>query len=137
MSDPSELATRYVAVWNEPDADVRREAVAVLWSDDGVQRVQAPVEMRERAAALAMNTALEVRGHRELEARVGRAYDEFVAPGEFVFRRRDDVMRVGDVVKFRWEMARKERGETAAVGLEFLVLDPDGRIRLDYQFIET
>ena len=58
-------------------------------------------------------------------------------PGEFVFRRRDDMMRVGDVVKFRWEMVRRQDGETSAVGLEFLVLDHDGRIRLDYQFIES
>ena len=137
MTDPSELANRYVAVWNEADADLRGEAVAALWSEDGVQRVQAPLEMRERAAALAMNTALEVRGCRELVARVARAYDEFVAPGEFVFRRRDDVMRVADVVKFRWEMVRREDGEAAAVGLEFLVLGGDGRIRLDYQFIES
>jgi len=28
-------------------------------------------------------------------------------------------------------------GETAAVGLEFLVLGEDGRIRIDYQFIEA
>jgi hypothetical protein len=29
-----------------------------------------------------------------------------------------------------------ERPEAVAVGLEFLILAPDGRIRLDYQFIE-
>jgi hypothetical protein len=28
-------------------------------------------------------------------------------------------------------------GETGGVGLEFLVLGEDGRIRLDYQFIES
>jgi hypothetical protein len=28
-------------------------------------------------------------------------------------------------------------GEVAGVGLEFVVLGPDGRIRLDYQFIES
>jgi hypothetical protein len=28
-------------------------------------------------------------------------------------------------------------GEVAAVGLEILVLDDDGRIRTDYQFIEA
>jgi hypothetical protein len=39
-------------------------------------------------------------------------------------------------VKFNWEMVSSD-GEAVAVGLEFLVLDPDGRIRLDYQFIET
>jgi hypothetical protein len=27
-------------------------------------------------------------------------------------------------------------GEVAGVGLEFVMLDADGRVRLDYQFIE-
>jgi hypothetical protein len=65
-----------------------------------------------------------------------RAYDEFVAPGEFTFRRRDDVTRAGDAVKFSWEMVPASGGEAVAVGLEFLILAPGGRIRLDYQFIE-
>ena len=51
------------------------------------------------------------------------------------FRRRDDVERLADVVKFHWEMV-SAGGEVAAVGLEFLVLARDGRIRIDYQFIE-
>jgi hypothetical protein len=28
-------------------------------------------------------------------------------------------------------------GQVAGVGLEFLILGPDGRIRRDYQFIES
>jgi hypothetical protein len=49
---------------------------------------------------------------------------------------RDNAARVGDAVKFNWEMVSTS-GEVAGVGLEFLVLDADGRIRLDYQFIES
>jgi hypothetical protein len=74
--------------------------------------------------------------HAALEARATSAYEQFIAPGEFSFRRRDDVQRLADVVKFRWEMVSKD-GEVAGVGLEFLVLAPDGRIRRDYQFIES
>jgi hypothetical protein len=33
----------------------------------------------------------------------------------------------------RWS---RRAAEAVAVGLEFLILAPDGRIRLDYQFIE-
>jgi hypothetical protein len=47
------------------------------------------------------------------------------------------VVRLRDVVKFRWEMVGKATGEVAGVGLEFLVLDEEGRIRTDYQFIES
>jgi hypothetical protein len=74
--------------------------------------------------------------HAALEARATSAHEQFIAPGEFSFRRRDDVQRLADVVKFRWEMVSKD-GEMAGVGLEFLVLAPDGRIRRDYQFIES
>lgn len=35
MTDFSEIARRYIDVWNEPDADTRREAVASLWGDGG------------------------------------------------------------------------------------------------------
>jgi hypothetical protein len=79
---------------------------------------------------------LEARGHAALEARATSAHEEFIAAGEFSFRRRDNVARLGDVVKFNWEMVSKS-GEIAGVGLEFLVLDPDGRIRSDCQFIES
>jgi hypothetical protein len=58
------------------------------------------------------------------------------APETVDDQRRDDVDRVADVVKFRWEMVSAD-GAIAGVGLAFLVLATDGRIRLDYQFIES
>ena len=63
-------------------------------------------------------------------------YDEFIASGEYTFRSRDNADRLGDVVKFNWEMIPANGGEVAGVGLEVLVLDKDGRITTDYQFIE-
>jgi hypothetical protein len=137
-SDPNELADRYLALWHEPDPDRRRRLIAELWSGDGAHLLQPPVEMREIAArpGIGMRATLEARGYAELEARVTSAYEEWVDRGAFRFRRRDNVDRVADVVKFNWEMASTE-GEVAAVGLAVLVLGPDGRIRLDYQFIES
>jgi hypothetical protein len=38
--------------------------------------------------------------------------------------------------KFNWEMVSRS-GELAGVGLEFLVVDGDGRVRRDYPFIES
>jgi hypothetical protein len=58
-----------------------------------------------------------------LEVRAASAYEEFVAPGEFRFRRRDGVDRLDDVVKFRWEMVSRT-GEVVGVGLELLVVAP-------------
>jgi hypothetical protein len=83
-----------------------------------------------------MSATLEARGHAALEARTTSAYDGWVAGEGFHFRRRDNVDRIADVVKFNWE-AVSAVGEVAGGGLAFLVLAPDGRIRLDYQFIES
>jgi hypothetical protein len=133
-----ELADRYVALWNEPDPDSRRQLIAELWTEDGTHILQPPQEIREIAArpGIGLTATLEARGHAALEARATSAYEEFVAPGSFSFRRRDNVERLADVVKFNWEMI-STGGEVAAVGLEFLILGPDGRIRRDYQFIES
>jgi len=68
--------------------------------------------------------------------RVARAHEEFVVGGRFLFRRRGESARLLDVVKFSWEMVSARSGEVAGVGVEILLLDVDGRIRLDYQFIE-
>lgn len=137
LIDAKELVDRYVAVWSEPDAERRRTAIAELWSEDGVQLLQPPQEVLKTAAGLGLTPTLKARGHDELEVRVTRSYEEFIAPGEFVFRARDNAARLGNVVKFNWEMVTKGGGEVAGVGLEVLVLDDDGRIRIDYQFIEA
>jgi hypothetical protein len=138
MTSPTEIADRYVAMWNEPDPDRRRAVIAELWTEDGVHQLQPPVEMREAAAApgIGLTARLEARGHAELERRAASAYERFVGSGDYEFRRRDDAERLADVVKFHWEMVAAGTGDVAAVGLEFLVLASDGRIRIDYQFIE-
>jgi hypothetical protein len=61
--DPKELADRYVAVWNEPDTQQRRKTITQLWTEDGVQILQPPQEIRQTAAALGMTPTLEARGH--------------------------------------------------------------------------
>jgi hypothetical protein len=134
--NPQDLVDRYVRVWNEPDAERRREAIATLWTEDGVQILQPPQQILQAAAVIGFIPTLEARGYQALEARVTRAYEEFIAPGEFAFRPRDNVARLDDVVKFNWEMVPTSGGEAAGAGLEILILDPDGRIRIDYQFVE-
>jgi hypothetical protein len=138
MTDGAELADRYVALWNEPDPDRRRAMIAELWTEDGAHILQPPEEVHEIASrpGIGLSARLEARGHAALEARAASAYEEFIAPGEFSFRKRDDALLLADVVKFRWEMVSMS-GEVAGVGLEFLLMAPDGRIRADYQFIES
>jgi hypothetical protein len=134
----AQLADRYLALWNEPDAERRRRMIAELWTDDGSQILQPPQEMREIAASpgIGLAATLEARGHAELEARAATSYEHWVGSEGLSFRGRDDAERLGVVVKFHWEAVTKD-GETAAVGLNFLVLAADGRIECDYVFIES
>jgi hypothetical protein len=136
--EAEQLADRYLALWNEPDPERRRRMIAELWTEDGSQILQPPQEMREIAASagLGMAATLEARGHAELEARAATSYEQWVVSAGLSFSRRDDVYRLHEVVKFHWEAVSPD-GEVTAVGLVFLVLGTDGRIRCDYVFIES
>src|SRR5919198_5456561 len=45
-----QLADRYLALWNEPDADRRRRMIAELWTQHGRHILQPPQEIRRIAA---------------------------------------------------------------------------------------
>jgi hypothetical protein len=132
-----QLAHRYMALWNEPDADRRRQMIAELWTEGGSQILQPPQEMREIAASpgIGLAATLEARGYAELEVRARSSYDHWVGSEGLSFRARDDADRLGDVVKFHWEAVTND-GETAAVGLNVLVLAADGRIERNYTFVD-
>jgi hypothetical protein len=135
--DPQILVERYVGLWNEPSPEARRIAIRELWSETGAHILQAPIELRETAGRIGFALpTLEARGYAALEARVTTAYNEFVGSGQYAFRARPNAARLDDHVKFNWEMISKRDGEVAAVGLDVFVLDAQGRIIADYQFIE-
>jgi hypothetical protein len=132
----AKMADRYIALWNEPDADRRRRTIAELWTEDGRHLLQPPQEIRRIAAqpGIGLTAILEARGREEIEARVAIAYEHWVASEGLSFRRHDDAEQVGDVLRFHWEALDKD-GELFAVGLHFLVLAADGRIERDYTFV--
>jgi hypothetical protein len=132
----AELAEKYLALWNEPNADRRRRMIAELWTEDGRHILQPPQEIRESAAqpGVGLRAVLEASGYEEIEARAASAYEHWVGSEGLSFRGRDDVERLGDVVKFHWEAVAKD-DEVFAVGLNFLVLAADGRIERDYTFV--
>jgi hypothetical protein len=130
------LAEKYLAVWNEPDADQRRLMITKLWAEDGRHILQPPQEIRAIAAqpGIGMTAILVAQGYEEIEARATSVYEHWVGSEGFSFRGRDDADRLGDVVKLHWEAVAKD-GTVFAVGLSILVLAPDGRIDRDYTFI--
>ncbi len=120
MVDMVELVSRYVALWNEADAERRRMAIAELWARDAIHCTR----------------SLEARGHEGLEQRVADAYARFVATGEFRFALAGEADGHHDGVRFRWRMVRTFDEAVVAEGFDFLLIDRDGRIRADYQFVE-
>ena len=132
----AELAEKYLALWNEPAADRRRRMIAELWTEDGKHVLQPPQEIRELAAqpGIGLTAILEARGYKEIEARAASVYEHWVGSEGLSFRGRDDVERLGDVVKFHWEAVAKD-GEAFGVGLSFLVLTANGRIERDYTVV--
>ena len=132
----AELAEKYIALWNEPDADRRRRMIAELWTEEGRHILQPPQEIRAIAAqpGIALTAILEARGYEEIAARAASVCEHWVGSEGLSFRGRDDAERLGDVVKLHWEAVAKD-GEVVAVGLSFLILATHGRIERDYTFV--
>jgi hypothetical protein len=107
---------RYVAVWNEPDPAARRSAIAGLWAPDGTEFVHEK----------------QFRGHEELAARVTGAHEAFVATGKYAVTSAVDVTCHDDTVIFTAQL-RTTDGTADWEARVFLLLDPGGLIREDYQ----
>jgi hypothetical protein len=118
MLDAQTLADRYVAVWNEADANNRRAAIAALWVPDGQHYVE----------------GRQARGYEALEERIRGSHEKNVRDNGNRFRAARNVRRLHDVVTFHWEMLPADSETVLATGLEFLVIDDDGRVLADYQF---
>jgi hypothetical protein len=120
MSDPQDLARRYIHIWNEADPAARRAAVAALWIENGTHYV------RER----------QVHGHADLETRVATSHQTNVAERNYWFEPDGGIEQLRDMVKFKWRMVPRGAGAVAATGSIVCLLADDGRIRIDYQFID-
>ena len=120
MHTPQEIADRYVALWNETEGIKRRQLIEAFFAPT----VEHYVRTREAI------------GYDALEQRIIGAHEKNVRDGGHIFRAAPKAQQLRNVVTFNWEMTRAgDPNEVAAVGLEFLVLDPQGLAVADYQFI--
>ena len=115
MLDAQALADRYVASWNEPDAATRSSAIAALWAPDALGP--------GGAGGYAAHTRLTLAAPEKSGRREGVHY-----------RAAPTARLRGDVVTFRWEMLLSDSETVLASGLEFLIVDDDGRILIDHPF---
>jgi hypothetical protein len=118
MLDPQMLADRYVAVWNEKDEARRRDAIAALWVPNGQHYVQ----------------GRKAQGYEELEKRIQGSHEKNVRDDGNRFRALPGARHLPGVVTFYWEMLPANADTVLVTGLEFLIINDDGRILVDYQF---
>lgn len=132
------LSERWVAQWNEPDPEARRRLIHEVWAEDGFQvMVNPPEGIRDTAAHYGVPfPSVEIRGHDALYARVTRAYELFIASGEYVFAQDGEVVRhAGAAIALTWAMRARTDGSPAGSGLEVLTLSADGRVRSAHEFV--
>ncbi|HEX5224948.1 MAG TPA: nuclear transport factor 2 family protein [Solirubrobacteraceae bacterium] len=108
MPTPDTLVEGYIAMWNEPDAQRRRELVAQTVTDD----------------ASYVDPLMSGSGVDGIDAMIAAAQQQY--PGHrFTLLTGPDAHN--DRVRFSWAIA-PDGGEPIAVGHDFATLAPDGRM---------
>jgi hypothetical protein len=116
MPNPKDMIDRYFAMWNETDAERRRELIAKTWTDD----------------ARYVDPMLEGEGRQGIDAMVAGVHQRF--PG-YKFRRTSEIDLHHDRLRFSWELA-PAGGPVFADGVDFGVVAADGRLRAITGFID-
>ncbi|HEX7968414.1 MAG TPA: nuclear transport factor 2 family protein [Stellaceae bacterium] len=109
MSTVTDLIDRYIAMWNETDAERRRELIARVWT---------------RTASY-VDPAVQGDGQAGIDAMVKAVQERF--PGHR-FRRTSDVDAHHDRVRFAWELA-PEGGPAIVNGIDFGVVAAGERLQ--------
>jgi hypothetical protein len=108
MSNVTELIDRYIAMWNETDAERRRDLIAKTWTK----------------SASYLDPVMQGEGPAGIDAMVRGVQERF--PGH-KFRRTGDVDCHHDRVRFGWELAAD--GACAVVGGTDFGIVSDGRLQ--------
>jgi SnoaL-like domain len=117
MTDYNALVDRYIAVWNEPDAEARGKAIAELLTDD----------------ATFTDPLADVSGHDGIAAVIAGARELF--PGHEV-RALPGIDGHHNLVRFGWEMVPAGGGEPPVIGFDVAVVAEGGRLRAIHGFID-
>jgi hypothetical protein len=105
MSNTTDLIDRYIAVWNEADAERRRDLIARTWTED----------------ATYIDPLMRGEGRSGIDDMIRGVQAQF--PG-LLFRRTSEVDAHNDRVRFSWELG-PEGGSALAGGVDFGVVVGD------------
>lgn len=111
-----ELVERYFAMWNETDAERRHELIRETWTE----------------SAQYLDPLLEGAGHEGIDAMVRAFQDRFAGHR---FHQTSTIDAHHDRLRFGWELAPID-GPAIAIGQDFGVVAPDGRLQTITGFFE-
>jgi len=114
--DAQDIATRYIAAWNEIDPDRRGALVAALWTEDATYR----------------DPMMQGEGHHGIAALIAGVQARF-PDFRFVLSGQPD--SYGDRLRFSWDLG-PEGGEVAVQGTDFAVLAANGRLQTVTGFLD-
>ncbi len=117
VAEIEKVADRYIAVWNEPDAESRRQAVARLWTEDSTYT----------------DPLAAVEGRQDIERVITGVREQF--PGH-AFRLIGNADAHHNVVRFRWELVPEGTDESVVEGFDVAVVADDARVRDVYGFLD-
>jgi hypothetical protein len=117
VDEAADLATTYLAPWNEADAGRRRGSLAVLWAPDCVY----------------FDAQTEMRGLEQVAAKAAAVYSGLAASGQILTpagrsQRHHTVAHIG------WRIAAAHGRGDAGGGSTLLIMDESGRAAAGYQF---
>lgn len=118
MSNLNLLVDRYLAGWNETNADRRRELIAKTWTED----------------ATYTDAHRYSKGHAEISAMIETVQERF--PG-YRFRLAGKVEGHNDRVRFQWEVGGTKEAPLHIVGTDFGLVAQDGRLASITGFLDV
>jgi SnoaL-like domain len=117
VTDVTTVVETYIATWNEPDPERRRQLVEQTWNEP----------------ASYVDPLMSGRGKDEIDVMIGAAQQQF--PGHR-FELIDGPDAHHDRVRFTWHLKPAAGGDTVADGIDFGVVAEDGRLRSVTGFLE-
>lgn len=116
MEDRTALVDRYIAIWNETDAEQRQELIAQTWTE----------------SAHYLDPLMQGNGHAGIDGLVRGVQTQF--PG-FQFRLVSAVDGHHDQLRFVWELG-PEGVDAPIVGTDFATVATDGRLQTVIGFLD-
>lgn len=112
----TDLIDRYLACWNETDADARRALIDQHWTE----------------SATYVDPMAAATGREEVSAVIDTVHQQFP---DFVFSPVGDVDAHHNQARFRWGLG-PAGAEPVIIGFDVVVTDPDGRIEKVLGFLD-